>query len=258
MSAVQTEVWRSEPLGRDVGVAAWGRGGVPVLLFPTAGGDAREVERFGLTGALEPLVGSGRIRLFSCDSVPGRALLAEDPTPARFAELLHRFDVFVYHELVPWIRWQIGEPAGEVVAAGASLGALFALVSVCRHPDAFREAVCLSGKYDLADSFEASPPPLDFHYTSPLHFLPLLEDAGHLELLRRRFVRLVCGRGRAERPDYAYRVASVLGRRGVPNRVDVWGSDWHHDWQSWRSTLPVYLEEIARDERATGGRRAEL
>lgn len=246
MNPTRVEAWRSEPLGREAGVAVWGRSGAPVILFPTAGGDAREVERFGLVSALEPLVEAGWIRVISCDSVPGRALLAEpDLTPERFAELLYRFDVFVYHELVPWIRSLEGDGGEELVAAGASLGALHALVALCRHPDVFREAICLSGKYDLEDYFEGAEPPLDFHYASPLHFLPYLEDADHLALLRRRFVRLVCGRGRAERPEYAYRVASVLGQKGVPNRVDAWGPDWHHDWSSWRATLPIYLGELA-------------
>jgi len=182
--------------------------------------------------------------------VPGRALMWEEPSPARLAELLYRFDAFVYHELLPWYRAGCHEADGELVAAGASLGALFALVSICRHPDVFRHALCLSGKYDLQDYFDGAPAPLDFHYASPLHFLPLLDDGDHLALLRRRFVRLICGRGRAERPEYAFRVARVLGAQGVPNRVDVWDHDWHHDWASWRATLPLYLGELV------GGREA--
>lgn len=235
--------WHSAPLGREVGVARWGEAGAPLLLFPTAGGDAREVERHGLVEALAPLVESGRMRVYSCDSVPGRALMTEEPTPEQFAALLYRYDVFVYHELLPFIRWECGEDA-EPVAAGASLGALFALIALCRHPDAFREAVCLSGKYDLEDYFEGMEPPLDFHYASPLHFLPLLDDEEHLALLRRRFVRLVCGLGRAERPEYAYRVARVLGRKAVPNRVDVRGYGYHHDWPTWREALPLYVEAL--------------
>ncbi len=143
------------------------------------------------------------------------------------------------------------------MVAGASLGALFALVSICRHPDAFAHALCLSGKYDFEDYFEGAPPPLDFHYASPLHFLPYLDDPDHLALLRRRFVRLICGRGRAERPEYAFRVARVLGAKGIPNRVDVWDHDWHHDWASWRAALPIYLSELvsrceARMDRPVG------
>jgi esterase/lipase superfamily enzyme len=242
-------VWRSAPLEREVGIARWGEAGPPLLLFPTAGGDAREVERHGLVGELAPLVESGRMRIYSCDSVPGRALMTEQPTPEEFAALLYRFDVFVYHELLPFIRWECGEDgrAAEPVTAGASLGALFALIALCRHPDAFRGAVCLSGKYDLEDYFEDGEPPLDFHYASPLHFLPFLNDEDHLSLLRGRFVRLVCGLGRAERPEYSYRVARVLGEKGIPNRVDVRGPGHHHDWPTWRATLPLYLGELFPD-----------
>ena len=36
----------------------------------------------------------------------------------------------------------------------------------------------------------------------------------------------------------------VLVRKGVPNRVDSWGTDWKHDWPTWRRMLPQYLDEI--------------
>ena len=34
--------------------------------------------------------------------------------------------------------------------------------------------------------------------------------------------------------------ADVLGRKGVPNRVDAWGAEWEHDWATWREMLPQY------------------
>jgi esterase/lipase superfamily enzyme len=37
--------WHSARLERGVTVARWGHWGTPVLLFPTASGDALEVER---------------------------------------------------------------------------------------------------------------------------------------------------------------------------------------------------------------------
>ena len=40
-----TERWHSDRLGREVMLARWGHHGQPVLLFPTAGGDAEEIER---------------------------------------------------------------------------------------------------------------------------------------------------------------------------------------------------------------------
>ena len=37
---------------------------------------------------------------------------------------------------------------------------------------------------------------------------------------------------------------TILGEAGVPNRVDSWGKDWHHDWPTWRNMLPKYLAEM--------------
>ena len=44
----------------------------------------------------------------------------------------------------------------------------------------------------------------------------------------------------------SWRLAEVLGSKGIPNRVDPWGPDWHHDWPTWRKMLPQYLEEWTR------------
>ena len=40
-------------------------------------------------------------------------------------------------------------------------------------------------------------------------------------------------------------MAHVLGGKGIPNRVDAWGAEWHHDWPTWREMLPKYLGEMA-------------
>ena len=58
-----TERWWSERLGRDIGLSRWGHYGTPVLVFPTAGGDADEIERNGLVGACGPLLDAGRAKI---------------------------------------------------------------------------------------------------------------------------------------------------------------------------------------------------
>ena len=68
--------WHSERVGQEVTLVRWGHFGTPVLLFPTAGGDAEEAERMGTVSAGWPLSEAGRIKVYSCDSVAGRALAA--------------------------------------------------------------------------------------------------------------------------------------------------------------------------------------
>ena len=66
---------------------------------------------------------------------------------------------------------------------------------------------------------------------------------GDLDKLRTRYILFPSGEGRAEDIGESWRMASVLGKQGVPNRVDSWGKETPHDWMTWRKMLPQYLEE---------------
>lgn len=239
--------WYSHRLEREMTVVRWGHFGTPVLLFPTAGGDAEECERFLMLRVLEPLLEAGRIKVYSCDSVAGRTWIDGSSSGVHRAWVQNQFDAFIYKELVPAIHMDChmtASAATGIITAGASLGAFNALASVCRHPDVFRMAICMSGTYDLSRWMNGQHS-LDFHFSSPLHFLPLMQDGEHMRLLRRRSIILATGEGRWEAPGESWNVAHVLGSRGVPNRVDPWGSEWDHDWVTWRAMLPTYLAEHA-------------
>ncbi|MCH9681788.1 MAG: prolyl oligopeptidase family serine peptidase [Deltaproteobacteria bacterium] len=239
-----TTRWYSPRLNTEVLVARWGHYGLPVLLFPTAGGDAEECERFLMIDALRPLIEAGRIKVFTCDSVAGRIWTDGESSGAFRARIQNAFDGFVAEELVPAIRNDCNDGGIEIVSAGASIGAFNALSAICRHPDLFKAAVCMSGTYDLSRWMQGEHT-LDFHYASPLHFLPGLGDGAQLALLRERFVLLATGEGRWEDPGESWRAAHVLGEKGVPNRVDPWGTQYDHDWPTWREMLPRYLAELS-------------
>ena len=239
----ETSTWYSPRLECDIRLVRWGHYGTPVLLFPTAGGDAEEVERFHLIGAIWPLIEAGRVKVYSCDSIAGRVWTQDGQPPAFRARIQSLYDGCVRHEIVPAIRLDCRDDGIEIVTAGASIGAFNAVASVCRHPDVFRAAIGMSGTYDLepwlnGEFYE------DFYFSSPLHYLPGLEDGHHLSMLRQRFVLLTYGGGRWEDPNESWRVANLLGSKGVPNRVDPWGPEWDHDWPAWRAMLPQYLSEL--------------
>ena len=44
----------------------------------------------------------------------------------------------------------------------------------------------------------------------------------------------------------SWRMAAVLGSKGVPNWVDPWGPEHDHDWPTWRQMLPIYLDDLTR------------
>lgn len=236
--------WYSDRLKVEVTVARWGHYGTPVLLFPTAGGDAEEVERFLMIGALATLIDAGKVKIFSCDSAAGNAWLSGQLSSAQCSRIQNAFDAFVYHELVPAIRKDCQSPGIEIVSAGASIGAFNALAVLTRHPDVFRTAICMSGTYDLVRILKVEVNQ-DFYFASPIHFLPGLGESEQLSALRTRFVLLTHGQGRWEDPDQSWRMAQVLGSKGIPNRVDPWGPEYDHDWTTWRAMLPHYLEKLA-------------
>lgn len=249
-----SERWMSERVGREVQVVRWGEVGTPVLFFPTAAGDAEECERFLLVDALAPLLEEGLIKLYSVDSVPGMVWLKEDNRVPAATRAQAGFDAFVTEELVPAIARDCGGVAPAdlgLIATGASIGAYNALAAICRHPDLFHAAYCMSGTYELSKFIDGDMDEA-WYFASPLHFVPnMAEGSSELELLKQRHVLLSHGTGRWEDPAESWAVARALGERGIPNHVDEWGDEWDHDWPTWRRMLPQYLRErVGADTKA--------
>jgi esterase/lipase superfamily enzyme len=236
--------WHTHRLPCPARVVRWGHYGAPVLLFPTAGGDCEEAERHGVIGALSGLIEAGRIKVYSVDSVAGQHWVARQHSPEYCSRVQNLFDAYIREEVVPLIRSDCASDAIEIVAAGASIGAFNAVATICRHPDAFRLALGMSGTYDLSRYLDGRWND-DFYYSSPLHYLPSLGEGWQLENLRRRMLILASGTGRWEDIGESWRMANTLGARGIPNRVDDWGPRYDHDWPTWLEMLPKYLAEFA-------------
>jgi esterase/lipase superfamily enzyme len=243
MSEKETFRWFSPRIQQDVQLVRWGSYGTPVLLFPTAGGDSEEVERFHLIRVLQPLLDAGRIKVYSTDSVAGRAWISGKHSGEYCSKLQNLFDAFIYSEVTPAIRRDCDSGHIEVIAAGASIGAFNAVATVCRHPDAYKLAIAMSGTFDLSKYLEGRFNE-DFYFSSPLHYLPELQGDG-LMALQKRLILLPTGEGNYEDIGESWRLAWVLGAKGIPNRVEPWGPNYHHNWETWREMLPKYLGEFA-------------
>jgi esterase/lipase superfamily enzyme len=236
-----TERWYSDRLEQDLTIVRWGQYGVPVLLFPTAGGDAEEIERHHMVAHLAPLMDDGRVKVYSCDSVAGRAMATKHGSTQYRMALFNRFHEAMAHEVVPAIYTDCGGPQ-PVVVSGASIGAFNSLALICRYPHLFATAVCMSGTYAV-EKFIGGPFTDDMYLASPLAFLPSLEGE-LLDALRRRLIILASGSGAWEDVGESWAVARVLGEKGVPNRVDDWGPQYEHDWPTWWAMLPLYLDDL--------------
>jgi esterase/lipase superfamily enzyme len=236
------ERWFSGRLQQEITVMRWGLFGPPVLVFPSAGGDAEEIERNGLVDACGPLLAEGRVKLYSVDSVAGQAMVSGDGGVEHRMWLLNQFHECVRWEVVPAIHADLGGHAIDVIAAGPSIGAFNAVAVLCRYPDVFAAAVGMSGTYRI-DRFYDGAWSQDLYFAAPLQFLPGLEGP-QLDRLRQRRAVLASGEGEWENVGESWQMAEALGAKGIPNRVDNWGPQWAHQWPTWRQMLPQYLREL--------------
>jgi len=228
------ERWFSGRIEQEITVIRWGTFGRPVLVFPSAGGDAEEIE---------PLLAEGLVKLYSVDSVAGRAMITKADSPEHRMWLLNQFHECVRWEVVPAIHADLGGQAMDVIATGASIGAFNAVAVLCRYPDVFGAAIGMSGSYRIERFYDGAWSH-DLYYSAPLQFLPGLEGP-QLDRLRGRFAVLASGEGAWENVGESWQMAAALGAKAVPNRVDNWGPQWEHDWQTWRQMLPQYLRELS-------------
>jgi esterase/lipase superfamily enzyme len=236
----ETWTWASFRLAGPARVARWGHFGTPVLLFPSAGGDYEEVERFHLVRALSPFIEAGRIKVFSVDGVAAQAWLRGTRSPADCARAQSAYDTYIDEEVVSLIRRDLQSDSVEIVAAGAALGACSAVSSLCRQPETFRAALALSGIFELSKYLQSGFSP-ELRGFLPLHEVPALEEGPRLQNLRRRFVRLASGAGSYENPAGSQLLATALAARGIPHQLDLWGPAFAHSWGTWQEMLPRAL-----------------
>jgi esterase/lipase superfamily enzyme len=236
----QDWTWTTSRFPRPVRMTRWGHFGTPVLLFPTAGGDLEELEHFHLIEALGQLIEHGRIKVYAVDGLSARSWLSarnpRDPTVVR-----ESYDSFVYEDVLPRIRQDCQDDRIEPLLAGASLGASLAVGTLCRHPDVFRGAIGISGRYDLRHDGCAdwgAQRPSSFP-VGDLASLP----AQQLERLRKRSVTLGTGEGDYEHPETSRRLSEALSGLGVLCRLRLWGPQRDHTWSTWCEMLPRLVAE---------------
>jgi esterase/lipase superfamily enzyme len=234
--------WHSPSLDREMGLGCWGHFGTPVLLFSTAAADYLDYERFKMMVVLRPLIEAGRIKVYSCDSISGDGWLNKDAHPAHKTWLQGQFDRYLIEELLPFIADDCGG-SRDIIAAGSSLGAYNAVTAAAKHPGWFQAVVAMSGTYYF-ERWVGEHRDTNFYFNQPIHFVPNMKDGPLLEALRQvRFV-IATGTGKWEAPDESRKLAGVLRSKGVPVDLELWGRDADHDWPTWRTMLPMFLDKL--------------
>lgn len=234
----------SPALGRRVHLWCFGEVGQPVIVFPSNAGVAHEWRESGMVDALGPLLAARRLKLYCPESNISQTFSGDGPLPHRMA-LHERYERFVLETLVPFIRHDSHSPHARVVGTGCSMGAMLASLFALKHPEVFRGALCMSGRYRGAGFIRGGASEASY-FNDPLAFLPNLGGAALERVRRQTHLTLVVGRGPFENrciPE-TLELGAWLRRKGIPHHLGVWGSDSRHDYTWWRKQARHYLSQL--------------
>ena len=221
-------------------VAVYGNYGFALLLIPTAAADFLEYERFQLIESLRPFIDGGKIKVFSIDSINKESWMNYEMEGRHKIMRHQQWNNYVYNEVIPFIKQHTSWDT-PVIACGASFGALHSANLFFKRPDLLNGCVAMSGVYDLTE-YSRGHFDDDVYFNSPMHYMPNLEDHVLLEQIRQsNHIHIFSGSGDYEDPDSGRRFADILYRKGIWYDLEIWGSEWKHDWPTWCHALPSLL-----------------
>jgi esterase/lipase superfamily enzyme len=232
--------WYSERLQKEMPVAVYGHYGFALLLVPTAAADYLEYERFQLIDAVAPFIDSGKVKVFSINSINNESWMNDSVEPRTKVARHKQFNEYVYEEVIPFIKTHTGADT-PIIICGASFGALHSMNLFLKRPDLLSGVIAMSGVYDLTE-YSKGFYDEDVYFNSPQHYMPNLTDHSVLEQIRRsNHIHIFTGSGPYEDPGASGSFAKILYDKGIHYELDVWGQEWPHDWNTWRKVLPHYL-----------------
>lgn len=232
--------WFSPNLQKEMPVAVYGSYGFALLLIPTAAADYLEYERFQLIESLRFFIESGKLKIFSINSSNNESWMNDFIAPRQKSIRHQQFNNYVFEEVIPFIKTHTSSDT-PIITCGASFGALHSMNLFLKRPDILNGVIALSGVYDLTE-YTKGYFDEDVYFNSPQHYMPNLTDHNLLQLIRQSWhIHLFAGSGPYEAPNASRSFASILYNKGINYELDVWGSEWSHDWHTWRTVLPHYL-----------------
>jgi esterase/lipase superfamily enzyme len=232
--------WYSQALNKEMPIEIYGHFGFALLLLPTAAADYLEYERFGLIDAIGEFINSGKLKVFSINSINDESWMNKEMNGAYQAIRQNQFNEYVTTEVLPFIKEKTSSDT-PIVICGASFGALHAMNIFLKRPELFSGVVAMSGVYDLMEYTNGYYDD-QVYFNSPIHYIPNLNDPYILEKIRKGNIVIATGEGDYEDPKASRRFSEVLHTKSIPHSLEVWGKDMKHDWPTWRKMLPYFIE----------------
>src|SRR6201989_3037143 len=191
--------WHSPSLDKEMPIVTYGYYGFALLLVPTAAADYLEYERFQLIDSLQPFIDSGKMKVYSINSINNESWLNNNMDGAQKAIRHQQFNDYVYNEGIPYIR-NTSSQETPIYVSGASFGALHSANLFFKRPDLINGCIAMSGVYNLTE-YTKGYYDESVYFNSPMHYMPNLTDHNILEQIRRsHHIHIFTGSGAYEDP----------------------------------------------------------
>lgn len=237
----ETFGWFSPSLQKDMPIAIYGDYGFALLLVPTAAADFLEYERFQMMDCLAPFINSGKVKVFSVNSINNESWLNNNMLGEHKAIRHNQFNQYIFNEVIPFIKKNTSDET-PIITCGASFGALHSMNLFLKRPDLINGVIAMSGVYDLSEYSKGFWDD-QVYFNSPQHYIPNLNDEWYLNHIRSsHHIHIATGSGDYEDPQASQNFSGVLNQKGIPHDLQIWGHEWTHDWPTWRAMLPAFLE----------------
>jgi esterase/lipase superfamily enzyme len=235
--------WYTHRLGREMGVNVYGHYGMPILVFPTSGGDENEYEGQGMIAALAHHVDAGRVKFFCVSSVNNESWYDKQAHPRHRSYVQAMYDAYISFEVAPLIHDHSRTPGIPITTTGSSFGAYHAANTMLKHPELFRRCLALSGVYDIRRFMDGDYDD-NFYFNNPVDYVANLNDPWYLGQLASCDIHLATGTGPYEDSGPTYQLSEVLNRRGIRHCLDDWGPEGGHDWPYWKRQMDLYIGRL--------------
>lgn len=234
--------WHSDHLDKDMNIRVYGRGGTPVLAFPTQDAMCDNFENFGMINALEPELVNSKIQLFCVDSVDSESWSDTGGDPVYRINRQEAYYNYIIEEVIPFV-FNKNKTHIRPIATGCALGGLHAALVVLRRPELFSGLIALSGVYDAKTFFSGWLNGTAYD-NSPVDFLSHMpKEHPYVEKYNRLRMAFCVGQGRWE--EEGLRTLQIMDelfhQLGVSAWTDYWGYDVDHDWCWWQMQIRYFL-----------------
>lgn len=247
----QYHKWYSPALNRDMELKVYGHAGRPMLYIPCQDGRFYDFENFHMADTWSPWIDSGKLMVFSIDTMDKETWSDKYGDPRRRIERHEAWNRYITDEVAPFIHGVVNERNGwsgtpGIMAFGSSLGATHAVNLYFRWPQLFDRLLALSGIYTAEYGFGNYMDDL-VYLNSPVHYMANLSaDHPYITMYNQRKAVICVGQGPWEQPDSTRQLHGILDWKGIYAWVDYWGYDCAHDWDWWYKQV-VYFAPYLLD-----------